>query len=403
MRFWTVRSDGDDSRLEFGDSIFTGTFGFSWSPDGKSVAWLRQVQKDAPSIVEIIIRDLTTGNERQLTYDGKYINDVCWARNNEIIYSSNKGGIPDLWGVPAAGGQASQITSASGASGIAISANCRLLVYNQQQTIGHVWIVPVDGSPAQQVTFDDSDIRWPSLSPDGKQIAYMTYGVISRVFMMDRDGTNRRKLSSEAWDSYVPRWSPDGKWISFCSSPPSANDESSQVVLVDPRNPLTPRSIGQGDDAYWVSDTILSITRGTKSWLTPTTGKDPRQFFIDSTWAMPVINGTYIMYCDFRAGREGWWVLPSEHQNDPSGKWDRKITPAGELPMVSQQQLFVFSFIHGGFWKLLLPDGRRERLRVIQSSVDEFKTGGIGNRGKEIVYADSRRSSKLVMIENLFK
>ncbi|MCB0833342.1 MAG: protein kinase, partial [Bacteroidetes bacterium] len=91
--FWSVNTDGNDKKLEFTDSISFNAAGqltrvsFSWSPDGNSVAWLTTFS----SYQEIFIWDLISHRSRQLTFDKKNIDEVCWMPNNQIVFSSNRG------------------------------------------------------------------------------------------------------------------------------------------------------------------------------------------------------------------------------------------------------------------------------------------------------------------------
>ena len=67
---------------------------------------------------------LAGGRERQLTHDGKNIDEVCWTRQGLIIFSSNRAGNTNLWAMRASGGPAVQITKGAGPDlGMRISAD----------------------------------------------------------------------------------------------------------------------------------------------------------------------------------------------------------------------------------------------------------------------------------------
>ena len=102
--FMSIQPDGNDDRLEFTDSLTTSGYGsYGWSPDGGSIAWVRYSEG---GYSEVMIRELATGKERQLTHDRKIVGQLAWAANDEILFVSNKSGQTHLWMIPASGGEA---------------------------------------------------------------------------------------------------------------------------------------------------------------------------------------------------------------------------------------------------------------------------------------------------------
>ena len=116
LEFWSVSADGSDVRREYIDSLFVSRGGdyrysFCWSPNGTSIAWIRSLSSSSQVL---IVRDLNTGRERQLTNGQENIDSMVWTVDDQIIFSSNRGGNTNLWTVPASGGESQQVTKGVG-------------------------------------------------------------------------------------------------------------------------------------------------------------------------------------------------------------------------------------------------------------------------------------------------
>jgi Tol biopolymer transport system component len=57
-------------------------------------------------------------------------------------------------------------------------------------------------------------IRDPAASPNGKRIAF---SALDRLYVMDWPGGTPKRLTSDTVHEQVPTWSPDGKWIAYAS------------------------------------------------------------------------------------------------------------------------------------------------------------------------------------------
>jgi Tol biopolymer transport system component len=76
-----------------------------------------------------------------------------------------------------------------------------------------------DGTDKLQLTNDPSSTRYPSWSPDGTRIAFVSQrDGNNEVYVMDADGSNQIRLTNESQDDIQPSWSPDGENIVFVSS-----------------------------------------------------------------------------------------------------------------------------------------------------------------------------------------
>lgn len=77
-----------------------------------------------------------------------------------------------------------------------------------------VWTANLDGSRPCRLTKSGMDKRYPSFSPQGERIAYVTNE--GELWIMDVNGRNKRKIPLPIHASQ-PRWSPHGKRIVFVS------------------------------------------------------------------------------------------------------------------------------------------------------------------------------------------
>ena len=97
-------------------------------------------------------------------------------------------------------------------SSLAITPDGRSIVFDM---LGDLYIVDIAGGEARPLT---QDLAWniqPAVSPDGRQIAFISdRGGISNLWLMNIDGTDLRQISQEKQNLiHSPDWSPDGQYI----------------------------------------------------------------------------------------------------------------------------------------------------------------------------------------------
>jgi eukaryotic-like serine/threonine-protein kinase len=87
-----------------------------------------------------------------------------------------------------------------------------------------IWLMNIDGSGLQQLTFIEEGACQPSWSPDGSQIVFIspcprnqeTYPA-SSLFIINADGSDLTPLPTAPGGDFDPAWSPDGTKIAFTS------------------------------------------------------------------------------------------------------------------------------------------------------------------------------------------
>ena len=288
-------------------------FASNWSPDGKSIAWLRSY----PAYGEIFIRDLESGKERQLTSYKKEIDEMAWASNGQIFFCSNKGGNTNIWMIPANGGEAVQVTKGSGPDlGVRVSADGKRLVFLERRDIRYLWAAGVDGTNARQLTFDEQSLRWPLFSPDNSRISFQMvssdrFQPGSHIFTIQSDGTNRTQITAgDGWNQFAT-WSPDGKFMAYSSLKIGEPWDSSRVYLIETSNPGTPKLAGRGLLVWWMDNekfVIISPSPRYHSSLCSVHNLEPIEVSEDSTLHFPLRDGKQTLIWDSRKDKEGWWM-----------------------------------------------------------------------------------------------
>jgi dipeptidyl aminopeptidase/acylaminoacyl peptidase len=358
---------------------------------------------------EVVVRELATGVERQLTADGKTVDEVVWASNDVILFVSNKSGCANLWAVPAGGGDAAQITHGTVAVMSArISADTKKLVYFQNEITSHIWISGLDGGHARQVTFDDVNFQWAVFSPDTRQIAAVIgaldqFSPERQLVVMDRQGKNRRALTSASQIADMCRWAPDGKWLAYTSRPAGDPDDSNKVYIIDPANPGTPRLVGRGSTLHWIDGESLVLVDWPRSLLYSLTGGSPTQVYRDSTLAFPLRWTNEIFFYDGRKGRDGCWIVPLDSAGNEKGE-PRRIEPADD-PYFTAPPDFRFRVYQkaGGMelWRVWLSDGRKERLGTALPG--RTFISDVSMEGDSLLWLGFTWRSKLGLIANVFE
>ena len=168
------------------------------SPDGKTMAFVRRVGLKSV----LWTRDLESGRERPV-WDGlDHDQQEAWA-----IYGTYPGydWTPDgksvvIW----AGGRINSIDVASGrATNIPFTARIRQTITNAVRT-------PQRVAPD---SFDVKMLRWVSVSPDQKRVVYTSLG---KIWVKELPSGNPRRVTQDREnDELFPSWSPDGRTLVY--------------------------------------------------------------------------------------------------------------------------------------------------------------------------------------------
>jgi eukaryotic-like serine/threonine-protein kinase len=268
---FTTRAGGAAFSTGGNDRIL-GDSAPSFSPDGRSLAFYRQVSDSVFQLcVHSLTRDLRPDGEAKIVASrihGEPDGGPVWTSNGrELVYSA---GYPNfLWRVAASGRQAPRkLTYPATALQPAIAGSPPRLVYPWLVDNTNLWRLQVNTGERKPLVSSVSSI-WginihPQFSPDGRKIAFDSDRTGDReTWTCDADGANCQQLTKfEGPIGGNPRWSPDSRWIAL-DSRASGNPEI-YVIAADggaprrltngPYNNMVPSWSRDGRWIYFTSD-----------------------------------------------------------------------------------------------------------------------------------------------------
>ena len=247
------------------------------SPDGKSLAFIRRVDLGS----RLFVRDLATGVETSV-FDGldKDLQEAwavhgvyaqyAWTPDGKGFVIWGQGG---LWRVDLAAKSGRRIAFRAKVDQtvneplrfsrevapdrfpvrmlrhVRVSPDGRAVVFS---ALGHLYIRPLpDGAP-RRLTQDPAHEAWPSFSPDGKSIAYVTWDdeAKGRLKVTGVDGQGGRDVIATPGHYASPSFSPDGASIVYRAVGPDGDRGITYAtdpgVYVVPTAGGTPKKVTDG-------------------------------------------------------------------------------------------------------------------------------------------------------------
>jgi len=199
------------------------------SPDGTQLGISDNSQEEHKSLVYIV--PISGGAPRRLTQNSpSYLHG--WSPDGKTLaFVGERNGEFDIYTIPASGGEETRLTTAKGLDDGPEYTRDRKYIYFNSERTGHmqIWRMRPDGSEQEQITFGEENDWFPHISPNGEWMVFLTYDksvsghpenkdvMLRLMSLKDKKITVLAKLFGGQGTINVPSWSPDGGQLAFVS------------------------------------------------------------------------------------------------------------------------------------------------------------------------------------------
>ena len=245
---YLIALDGSaPKRLTAPPSIYPGDLDPAFSPDGRTLAFVRTTLDGRQDVCLVSVEG---GEVERLAREQKGVTGLDWTSDGrEVVYAANRDGAAGLWRVRRTGGSPRWV--ALGVDGGEVSSpstarNASGIAFARQMVRSHVAELETGGTSARVLVRSTREDAHPSVSPDGSQIAFVSQRSGSHeIWTTTAAGENPTRLTEFGGPRVAtPRWSPDGSLVAL-----SAREEAnSDIFIVGPGGGVRQMTDDPGDD-----------------------------------------------------------------------------------------------------------------------------------------------------------
>ena len=238
-----------------------------WSPDGGRIAFC--LGKSGWQY-ELFVTDVATRVTRLVKRASHMKGVTWWPDGKGLVFASSAGStmmyppVFNLFSLALEGGGERQLTVGDVSYEQPDTVATGQLFAARTLMLSNIWRFPVAGSPvdnvrnAKQITRQTGQVQTPSISPDGKEIAYLSdTGGHSNVWISTTDGSLPRPLTSEEDVRTIigiPIWSPTAERIVFIRADTRFSMHDGQFEWLINPDGSNRRVVAKGSSAAWSAD-----------------------------------------------------------------------------------------------------------------------------------------------------
>jgi serine/threonine-protein kinase len=258
---WLVHLDGTEpTRITTDSSLNVAP---QWSPDGHELYWIsdRDGSRDVYS-QRIGAKGAPEGTPHRVT-TGTDAQGLSLSRRGDRMAYSRLSTWSGIWSIPVPShgpvsirGATRVTTGNEVTEDVDVSPDGRWLVFDSDRGGNpDLYVMPAAGGEARQITTDPAGDFSGDWSPDGRRIVFHSIrGGNRNIYTVDADGTNLHQWTSGPGQRLDPDWAPDGKTIVFEMVGPEPGRHGLMILpLADSsRQEVVPSKTG--DYTHWSPD-----------------------------------------------------------------------------------------------------------------------------------------------------
>jgi len=189
----------------------------AWSPDGKKLAYVSFESQKAV----VWVQDLFSGERRMLANFRGSNSAPAWSPDGKrLALTLSQDGLAQIYTIPAGGGTPVRLTSSNAIDTEAVYSPDGRHVYFVSDRGGGPQIYRVaagGGNDVERVTYAGSYNISPTISPDGKLLAYISREDNAYRVMTQELETSAVALISDTQDDESPSFAPNGRLLVYAS------------------------------------------------------------------------------------------------------------------------------------------------------------------------------------------